>query len=272
MGEISVSLVLYKTLRKDIDRILSIINEIKLIDKFYLIDNSPEKLVSYEMFKKYDFVEYIFNNKNIGYGAGHNIAIKKSLLKKNKYHLVINPDIYFESKIVLGLMDFMNKNSQIGLVMPKILNENGSIQKVAKLLPRPIDLFQRAFLPYFFQKKNQRIFTLSKFKYDSVIQVPYLSGCFMFLRVEAIKKAGAFDERFFMYPEDIDLTRRIYMIYKTVINPFFSVIHRHEKASYKSLKMKIIHIYNVIKYFNKWGWFYDKQRTKINKRILQQFK
>ena len=117
MGEISVSLVLYKTLRKDIDRILSIINEIKLIDKFYLIDNSPEKLVSYEMFKKYDFVEYIFNNKNIGYGAGHNIAIKKSLLKKNKYHLVINPDIYFESKIVLGLMDFMNKNA------PNILRE-----------------------------------------------------------------------------------------------------------------------------------------------------
>lgn len=93
----------------------------------------------------------------------------------------------------------------------------------------------------------------------------------MFLRIEALKKVGVFDERFFMYPEDIDLTRRIHMINKTVVNPFFSVIHRHEKASYKSLKMKIIHITNIIRYFNKWGWFFDKLRTETNKRILKQF-
>ena len=269
---ISISLVLYNTSNDDIIRILDTINLNKLIDRFYLIDNSPKKLVPCEILKNYNYVEYIFNNKNLGYGTGHNIAIKKSLLKKNKYHLVINPDIYFESKMVFGLIDFMNKNSQIGQVMPKILNENESIQRVAKLLPRPLDLFQRAFLPSFLMKKNQRIFTLSKYRYDRVLEAPYLSGCFMFLRLEALKKVGIFDERFFMYPEDIDLSRRIHMKYKTVVNPFFSVIHRHEKASYKSLKMKIIHVYNVIKYFNKWGWFYDKQRTKINKRILQQFK
>ena len=94
----------------------------------------------------------------------------------------------------------------------------------------------------------------------------------MFLRVSSIKEVGIFDERFFMYPEDIDLTRRIHRRYKTIFYPNVSVIHRHEKASFKSLKMKLIHVINMIKYFNKYYWFLDLERLKINKNILNQFK
>ena len=104
------------------------------------------------------------------------------------------------------------------------------------------------------------------------MNVPYLSGCFMLLRSEALKKVGLFDERFFMYPEDIDLTRRIREHYRTIFYPHVSVIHNHAQGSYKSKKLLWIHIINLIKYFNKWGWFCDKKRQLINKETLNQFK
>ena len=100
--------------------------------------------------------------------------------------------------------------------------------------------------------------------YDKIMNVPYLSGCFMLLRTKALQKARLFDERFFMYPEDIDLTRRIHRDYLTVYFPHVTIIHNHEHASYKSLKMLLVHIVNMCRYFNKWGWFVDKERDAIN--------
>jgi GT2 family glycosyltransferase len=92
----------------------------------------------------------------------------------------------------------------------------------------------------------------------------------MFLRTEALTKIGLFDERFFMYPEDIDLTRRIHKEYRTVMYPYAEVIHAHAVESYHSKKMLWIHISNMIKYFNKWGWFFDNERKKINQEILKE--
>jgi GT2 family glycosyltransferase len=103
------------------------------------------------------------------------------------------------------------------------------------------------------------------------MEVPYLSGFFMFLRIEALNYVGLFDERFFMYPEDIDLTRRIHKYYKTIFYPYTEIVHGYERGSYKSFKLFYIHIVNIIKYFNKWGWFFDKERKMVNKKILSQF-
>mgnify|MGYP003611155927 FL=1 len=94
----------------------------------------------------------------------------------------------------------------------------------------------------------------------------------MLLRSKALQKVGLFDERFFMYPEDIDLTRRIREYYRTVFYPHVPVIHNHAQGSYKSKKLLWIHIINLIRYFNKWGWFCDKKRQLINKETLNQFK
>ena len=105
--------------------------------------------------------------------------------------------------------------------------------------------------------------------YDKIMDVPYLSGSFMFLRTEALRDVGLFDERFFMYPEDIDLTRRLHAKYRTVFYPDVQVIHNHAQASYKNSKMLLIHIVNTIKYCNKWGWIFDKERREMNRKILQ---
>ena len=73
-----------------------------------------------------------------------------------------------------------------------------------------------------------------------------------------------------MYCEDFDLMRRIHKFAKTLYYPNVSIVHNHEKASYKSKKMLLIHIKSAIHYFNKWGWFFDKERKEMNKKILDE--
>ena len=101
------------------------------------------------------------------------------------------------------------------------------------------------------------------------MNIPILSGCFMFLRTEALEKVGLFDEQFFMYMEDFDLNRRIHRAYKTIFFPEAVVVHEYQKASYKNIKLLKAHIKSAIYYFNKYGWFFDKERKKVNKKTLR---
>ena len=89
----------------------------------------------------------------------------------------------------------------------------------------------------------------------------------MLTRVRALNDVGLFDERFFMYPEDIDLTRRINRHYTTMYVPSVNVVHDHRAASYKNHRMMWIHSANMIRYFNKWGWIWDSERREINKKL-----
>ena len=75
-----------------------------------------------------------------------------------------------------------------------------------------------------------------------------------------------------MYLEDFDLMRRLHRVGKTLYYPEVTIIHNHAKESYKSKKMLLIHIKSAIKYFNKFGWFFDKERKCMNKKILQEIK
>lgn len=268
---VSGSIVLYKTdsgIKHSIESFLNTSLPVKL----YLVDNSPTDKLRTEFADVLadSRIEYIFNNKNIGFGAAHNIAIRR-VYNFSQYHLVLNPDINFSPGVLENLFEYSERNYNAGLVMPKIIYPDGNIQYTCKLLPTPLDLVFRRFLPSGITRKRLHFFELRDTGYDKEMEVPYLSGCFMFLRTQALKDVGLFDERFFMYPEDIDMTRRIHSKYKTLYYPYVSVVHTHAKESYKSAKLLWIHIFNMIKYFNKWGWFFDKERKRINKRILSQF-
>jgi len=239
-------------------------------NKLFLIDNSAKN--SLNVYAGYDKVEYIHNTKNIGFGAAHNIAMRKSIAGNYKYHFLLNPDVAFEPAAITTVCHYMDEDSNIGALMPKILYENGDTQYLCKLLPTPADLFIRRFLPERFTRKRQYKFEMRATGYNQIMEVPFLSGCFMALRKEAIEQCGFFDERFFMYGEDIDFSRRINEQFKTVFYPHVSIVHGYEAASYKSFKMLTIHTKSIIRYFNKWGWFFDKRRKQTNKKILSQFK
>ncbi len=261
---INVSIVLYNTAFEEIERLVRILRQASCVDTIYLVDNSA---ISNPEFMNLP-VEYIFINQNIGYGAAHNIALRKSIELQTDYHLVVNPDITFEPEILSEIVEFMNKNTEIGHLMPKVFYPDGQIQYLCKLLPTPFDLIFRRFLPTRWTEKQTYKFEMRDSDYNKIMDVPYLSGCFMFLRINALKEVGLFDERFFMYPEDIDLTRRIHQKFRTVFYPEVSVVHHHAQSSYKNYRMLWVHISNMIKYFNKWGWILDKERIRINKNVL----
>jgi len=269
---LNISIVLYHNREEQIKKAIESVLDTDLNITLYLVDNSStDSLRELERIDK--SIVYIFNNSNLGFGKAHNIALKKSIEKNIPYHLVLNPDVYFEKGVLEELYDFMENNKDVGLVMPKVLYPDGSIQHLCKLLPTPLDLFGRRFLNFgpfkkIVEKRNE-VYELRFTGYDKIMEVPYLSGCFMFIRTEVLKKVGLFDERFFMYLEDTDLSRRIHRVAKTVYYPYVYIYHEYGKGSYKSLKLLYYHIKSAIKYFNKYGWFFDKEREEINKKILK---
>lgn len=270
MTQINASIVLYHNNIAQLTKAINSFLNTDLKGKLYLIDNSSSDELK-ELVMLDERIEYIFNNANLGYGTAHNIAMSKSIEDGVDYHLVLNPDIYFESGTVERLYEYMQVNDDVGHIMPKVIYPDGEIQYLTKLLPSPSDLIFRRFLPLkdWKEKKNFK-YELRFTEYNKIVNVPYLSGCFMFLRTKALQEVGMFDERFFMYPEDVDLTRRIHAKYKTIYYPEVSIVHEHEKASFKSFKMMRIHMWNMVKYFNKWGWIFDSERIKFNKQTLNE--
>ena len=271
--KLSASIVLYQTdltpLKKVIDSYFACKSEAL---QLFLVDNSPtDVLKSVVTMYPNKEIHYIFNNENMGYGKAHNIAIKKSMEQGLPYHIVLNPDVVIQEGALEKLTLYMNEHPEVGNIMPKIIYPDGQLQYLCKLLPSPIDLIFRRFIPFkkWRDKINQK-YELHSFRYDKKINIPNLSGCFMFLRTEALEKVGLFDENIFMYLEDIDLNRRIHRAYKTIFFPEAVVVHEYQKASYKNIKLLKVHIKSAIYYFNKYGWFFDKERKIINAQTLQE--
>lgn len=215
-------------------------------------------------------VEYVFMGENAGYGKAHNVALRESVYDKVPYHLVLNADISLNAEEIDSLYRFMDAQPSVGQLMPKVVYPNGETQYLCKLLPTPIDVFGRRFLPKRIIARRNARYELRASGYNRPMNVPYLSGCFMLLRTEAALKAGLFDERYFMYPEDIDLTRRIHRDYLTLYYPAIQIVHNHKKGSYHSMRLLWIHIVNMCKYFNKWGWWYDPERRAFNRQLLDE--
>lgn len=266
---ITCSIVLYNNERQLLTKAIQSVLNSTLNVKLFLIDNSPADNLKDISLDSRTF--YLHNPSNPGFGAAHNIAIKRAIESGSKYHLVLNPDVYFEKGTLERIVNFFDQNPDVGNLMPKVLYPNERIQYLCKLLPTPYDWIGRRFNPFkgLVEQRNQ-LFELRFTDYNQIMEVPYLSGCFMFLNLDAIKKVGLFDEGIFMYGEETDLCRRLIKGgYKTIFYPKATIYHHFEKGSHKSLKLTWIGIQSAIYYFNKWGWFFDKERKEINKLILE---
>lgn len=242
---------------------------VKCLRKIYLLDNSEKDWLRehVDMEKapvSSDKIRYMAMPENLGYGRAHNIALRESAYHNTAFHLVINSDIRVQAEDIDAMCYFMLANPQVGQLMPKVINPDGTQQYLAKRLPSPMDVFGRRFLPKWLMKKRNKRFELRDKDLNRPINAPYLSGCFMLLRTKAVVEAGLFDERYFMYPEDIDLTRTIHRNYLTLYYPQWTIVHAHAQASYKDKHMLRVHIQNMCRYFNKWGWFFDRERHTFN--------
>ena len=257
----TASIVTYHNSIGEIDTVLQCALDSD-IDRIYIVDNTPNDAL--RILQNYSPKIRYIHNANIGYGGAHNIAILEAIHIGSKYHVVINPDIEFSPEIIGAIAKYMDADSSIGLVMPRVFYPDGRIQYLCKLLPTPADLVIRRFIPKNMFTSARNRFEMRDSGYDREMNVPFLSGCFMFMRIEALQNVGLFDERYFMYGEDIDLSRRIHTRYKTMYYPRVSIIHAHQQASHKSFRMLFVLLCNIIRYFNKWGWFFDNDRRRIN--------
>jgi len=238
----------------------------------YLIDNSPEDIIK-SYISNLDRVHYIHNPSNPGFGAAHNIALELATKMGAKYHFVINPDTYYNNDIVTPMVEYMEQNPQVGMMMPQILNPDGSIQYLPKLLPSPLTIIWRKMkFPKSLYNKFINNYEL-RFIADGVIhEAPVISGCFTLLRLKAIEEIGGYDDNFFMYFEDWDLSRRMHEKYRTIYFPLVSVYHEYYSGANKSCKLFKVYLNSAFYYFRKWGWFFDKERKEINSESLAQFK
>jgi hypothetical protein len=212
---------------------------------------------------------YIKTARNLGFGAGHNLVLRH-MLGRARYHLVINPDITLHAGVIDRMFGFMQQHPEVGQGMPQVLNPDGTQQMLCKLLPSPVDLLARRFLGHSAGLRISRRdahYELQHVDLSRAAYVPCLSGCFMFLRDAALQCSGLFDERYFLYMEDVDLCRRIGTCAATVFYPSVSITHRYAKGSYRNWRLLRYHIASAWSYFNKWGWWHDPERRKMNKRI-----
>ena len=226
--------------------------------EIYLIDNHSSdttKTILKSYTEQFSNIILIQNEKNVGYGRGQNLAIRRV---KSQYHILCNPDIIITTDIFSELISYMKKNKDVGVIYPKTLNTDRSIQYLNKRPPTVLDLVLRRFCPKLIKslfKNRLDKYEMKDVGYDFIYDVPFASGSFMFCRTDVLQKVNGFDERYFLYLEDFDLCRKIQnQGFRTVYNPTVNVIHHWERASYKNIKMTAIHAISTIHYFNKWGW------------------
>ncbi len=250
MCDISLSIVTYNN--KDIIKttINSIIKHIENNFNYilYVIDNNSTDGTIDEVTSCDGNIAILRNQKNLGFGAGHNIVLDKI---NSKYHIVVNPDITIVNNVIGDMFKYMEENPDIGLLTPLVKHPDGRIQYLCKRNPTVTDLFIRLVFPNNF-KKRQDYFTMKETGYDKPFEVEYATGCFMFFRTEIFKKLNGFDENIFLYLEDADITRRVNQISKTIFYPYNYVIHDWQREQHKKLKLMWINVKSAVWYFWKW--------------------
>lgn len=262
---VTVSIVVHRTPVKQLSHALECLLRSPAVSAVYVVDNSPTDTLRRHV---EDMERVVYEHvENRGFGAGHNHAIRRALDAGARYHLVMNADVCWDGDVISPIVEYMDASPETGILMPRTLYPDGALQLTARRLPTPWDLIAKRFLPQSWTRSRMKHYLLADADHSLPIDSPYLLGSFLFLRTDAIRAEGMFDERFFMYPEDIDITRRFHRNWRTVLWPGVTIIHEHAAASRRSMRMLRIHMINMIRYFNKWGWFIDPERRRFNRRL-----
>jgi len=254
MTEISIGIVTYnneETIERTLDALFRFWPE-NLSCHIYIIDNGStdqtlEKLLHYQ-----DRVTVIRSEKgNIGFGAAHNRILDQL---DSEMHLIMNPDIYFvDQQSIPILYRYLADHLDVGMAIPRIIDEQGQIQYLCRRELTFLDLLLRFFPGHLFRKRED-YHTMRDKDYMQSFEVEFASGCLMAVRTSLFRQLRGFDERFFLYAEDADLTRRVNQTAKTVYVPQAVVCHGWDRASYRDLAMTRIHFKSIWKYFRKWGF------------------
>lgn len=200
MMELSIIIVNYNTEKLLQDCLKSIKKYTKGIDyEVIVVDNASEKSCLQavaKLVKRYPKASLIKSQRNLGYAGGNNLGLRKA---KGDYALILNTDTILKENAFKKLLDFARENPRVGVVGPKLLNEDGSDQPSAS----PIFTLFNVFLWLFF---GDRALYQSP---NCAKQVGFVMGSAFLVKREAWEKAGLLDENFFMYVEEQEWCYRI---------------------------------------------------------------
>ena len=170
----------------------------------------------------------MFNSDNPGYGRAVNRLVR-SLSIDPTFFGVLNTDLAWEDGMFSRLLVTMESSCDLVLAVPQIVDPLGNPQSLCKRNPTVLALLSRRFVPHWCKptwlRQYDRWFVMADHDYYKPIESTYLSGCCMVIRSDAFRYIGGFDERFFLYLEDADLTRSLSAVGRCLQLPDVSVIH-----------------------------------------------
>jgi N-acetylglucosaminyl-diphospho-decaprenol L-rhamnosyltransferase len=247
---ISILIVTYNS-GKFIERCIeSIVNYVKVENEIIVADNNSSDNTKL-LVKKFANVKLIENADNKGFARANNIAFEKS---KGEHILVLNPDIIVNERGIQLLLEKLSSDSTIGVIAPRLLNEDGSLQESARKFPNPIIQAIRGFglSAIFRNRKFYRSNLNLDINLESDSQVDWVIGACMLIKREVFLKVGGFSEDFFMYYEDADLCLKLKKAgFKIIYCPGVGFVHSYQRQSAKSVvsKLKLYHIQSIFRFY-----------------------
>lgn len=202
--------------------------------------------------------------KNLGMGGGNNYGIERA---RGEYIFVLNPDTIIKGDAIATLLNYLKVNPGVGIVGPKLLNSDNSLQYSCFRFPKwYTPILRRTFLGKYFPGHINN-FQMVADNHDLIKEVDWMLGSSLMFKKEIVLPNGQvwpprFDERYFMYFEDTDICRTCQAKgLKVVYNPEAILIHDHLRQSarhpwYAALFIDSLarnHIGSGLKYFCKWG-------------------
>jgi len=220
-------------------------------------EGSSQEETAMLMQENFPEVKYFPIKENVGFAKLVKKAYKNS---SGEYILTLNGDIIVKKDSIEKLLDFLEKNPEVGIAGPKLLNFNETLQYSSFRFYTPLTIiYRRTFLGHLpFAKKHLDRFLMKEADHNKKMEVDWLMGSALITSRKAVSEIGLMDERFKMYFEDTDWCRRFWESgYKVVYFPESQMYHYHGKGSdsrniWKSLflnRLTWIHIISALKFF-----------------------
>lgn len=249
--KVSGAIVTYKSYDKCREAVESILAHTKGVDlTLYIVDNASGDDTLQKLKAEFPAIQTLQLPGNKGFGHGHNAVLP---LLDSDFHAVINPDILIDRDVLTELCGYLRENDDIGLVTPQIRYPDGRDQQLPKRDPSFLALVGR----HLFKKRLRPVvehYQMLDEDLSKPTDIEFATGSFFVIRTALFRALEGFDERWFMYYEDMDITRRARGVKRAVYYPYTYVYHAWERASSRSLKYFLILVAGMFKYFGKWGF------------------
>jgi len=248
-------IVSYHTSTSEVSALSSCLNSLPAHISYAVIVNDYKDGAPIDQLEK-DSELFLRVKENLGYSRAIN-RLFSCLDKQPSYIGILNTDLTWNSGTFESLVNYMNSNSNVSLVVPRIMSPSGRVQHLCKQNPTFLALLSRRFWPKALKpswlRRYDAWYTMSSEDYGSIFSVPYLSGCCMVIRTTSFIAVGGFDNRYFLYLEDADITRSLSTVGLCHHFPQASVVHNWGRGNYKSLKLLVVNLISTYQYFLKWG-------------------